>query len=324
MAELEVSGAMTLVELAKRLNNSQIMDIAEVLDKTNEIFKDMPMVEANQPTSHVIAQRTALPSGSWRQINQGVAYESSLTKQIVEPIGMLESYSKCDEALAMMSGNPARFRWTEDKAFIEGLAQTFATAFFYGDTATVPEKFNGLSVRAAYDAAADTYVIDAGGSGSDCTSIWVCEVGEDKVHLIYPRGSRSMGISAEDMGIQLVLESTSSLNVFRAYVTHFVLRIGLAIHDDKAVQRIASIESAGSSNIFDPDNLVKAINLLPSMGKNAVIYCNKTIRSQMDINVMDKTNVYYTIREPYGEPLLYFRGVPVRTCEAITDTETAL
>ena len=321
MAELETAGQLTLIELAKRTNNSEIMDIAEVLDKTNEIFKDMPMVEANQPTSHVISQRTALPSGTWRQINAGVAYESSQTKQVVEPIGMLESFSKCDEALALLSRNPARFRWTEDKAFIEGLAQTFATAFFYGDTATVPEKFNGLSVRAAYDAAADTYVIDEGGSGSDCTSIWVVEVGENKVHLVYPSGSRSMGIGSEDMGIQLVTDGT---NPFRAFVTHFVLRIGLAIHDDKAVQRIASIESAGSSNIFDPDNLVKAINLLPGMGQGAVIYCNKTIRSQMDINVMDKTNVYYTIREPYGEPLLYFRGVPVRTCEAILDTETAL
>ena len=38
----------------------------------------------------------------------------------------------------------------------------------------------------------------------------------------------------------------------------------------------------------------------------------------------DKTNVNYTSSDAFGVPVTRFRGVPVRLCEAIVDTETAI
>jgi hypothetical protein len=38
----------------------------------------------------------------------------------------------------------------------------------------------------------------------------------------------------------------------------------------------------------------------------------------------DKTNVNYDARDPFGRPLMTFQGHPVRLCEAILDTESAV
>jgi len=96
MAELTVRGQLTLVELAKRTNNKELLTIAEVLNEDNELVQDAVWLEANDITSHVYTRRTSLPTGSWRQINKGVVEEASSTQQIREPIGILEAFSKTD------------------------------------------------------------------------------------------------------------------------------------------------------------------------------------------------------------------------------------
>jgi hypothetical protein len=80
--------------------------------------------------------------------------------------------------------------------------------------------------------------------------------------------------------------------------------------------------TTGTTNIFDPKILVRAINHMPNNGKGAVIYVNETLKSQMDNDAMDKTNVYYTSEEAYGGPLTRFRGVPVKRIDKILDTES--
>jgi len=52
-----------------------------------------------------------------------------------------------------------------------------------------------------------------------------------------------------------------------------------------------------------------------------VIYVNKTLKTQMDIDAKDKANVNYTTANVWGVPTLMFRGVPVKICEGIVNTE---
>jgi len=47
----------------------------------------------------------------------------STSNQIVETCGMLEAYSEIDKDLAMLNGNTADFRLSEDTAIIEGMAK---------------------------------------------------------------------------------------------------------------------------------------------------------------------------------------------------------
>lgn len=314
------STSPTLLNLAAQLNNGNIMTVAEVLNETNEIIRDAVWVEANNVGGHKGSQRTSLPAGTWRKINDGVAKEKGETKPITESIGILQARSELDVELYKIAPNPQQFRTNEDMAFVEGLGQTFADTFIYGDTDLYPERFKGLDRRITSKTA--TNAVDGGGSGSDTTSIWIVQWGVNKVHMIYPRGSQ-IGLEIRNLGEETVSGQTANTK-FRALVTEFTLRAGLFVHDDRCIQRICNIETAGSSNTFDEDDLITALNRLPYSGAGAVIYCNATIKTQMDIRVKDKTNVFYTAADAFGVPVTTFRGVPVRKVDAILNTETAL
>ena len=319
MPATDVTKPVGVVEAAKRTLNKNVLEVAEVLAEINDFVNDSFWTESNQQFSHKHVRRLALPQGTYRRFNKGVPTEASQTVDIVEDIGMLSTYSELDKDLVEGNNNPKLFRWQEDKGFLEGLAQTFADTFIYGNRATDPEKINGLATR--YNAVGGN-VWSAGGSGDDLTSIWIVQWGLDKVFFVYPRGSATVGIRVVDKG-QVTLEDDDG-NKFEGYRTFFESKHGLVIRDERSVQRICNIETSGETNIFDPKILVRAINHMPMKAKGAVIYVNETIGSQMDNNAMDKTNVYYTSREVYGQPVTFFRGIPVHRCDAILDTESAL
>jgi len=322
MAELAVRGQLTLVELAKRTHNKELLQIAEILNEDNELFDDAVWSEANDLTSHVYTQRSSLPTGSWRSINEGVTEESSSTKQVRESLGILEAFSKVDCLLVDNAPNPTQFRTDEDMAFIEGMGQNLVEKFFYGNEATDPEEITGLSVRSAYDATTDANVWDAGGDGSDTMSCWIIQWGVRSVFLTYPRGSKSMGINRTDLGKQIAYDS--EYKPYMAYWSNFAANVGIVIRDDRRVQRIVNIESAGAANIFDEDLLIKALNHMPQRGAGAIVYMNETLLSQMDIRAKDKSNVNWQPGEAFGKQMTYFNGHPVKKVDQLVITETAI
>jgi hypothetical protein len=56
------------------------------------------------------------------------------------------------------------------------------------------------------------------------------------------------------------------------------------------------------------------------MGRT-VIYCNRVIRTYLDLQAMNKTNVLLRLEEFAGKSITTFRGIPVRTCDAILNNE---
>jgi hypothetical protein len=59
------------------------------------------------------------------------------------------------------------------------------------------------------------------------------------------------------------------------------------------------------------------------MGRT-VIYCNRVLRTYLDLQAMNKTNVLLRIEEFDGKPVTTFRGIPVRTCDAILNNEARI
>lgn len=340
MAEFNVRDQLTLLELAKRTNFGSLVTIVEVLEETNEWLQDAIWSEANQPMSHITTQRTSKPTGTWRKINQGVAPEASSTKQITEGIGILESYSRVDKLLAQLSGNVDTFRSGEDKAFIEGLSENLSDVMFRctgstltGDTTVYPERFNGLPRR--LDSASLSGVIDHGSASATAdTSIYVVQWGEGRVHMIYPKGSPTMGVEHENLGEQTIDVTTTAGTplLMQALVSHFKLHAGLVVRDDRCIRRICSIRGKNvgttsafySSTAYGHHNLIETLNALPYHGAGARIYCNNVVKTQMDILAVDKSNVLYNIENWSGRPITTFRGVPVRRVDAILNSEAAL
>ena len=322
--------ALTLSDWAQRRDpDGTVADIVEVLARTNEIIEDMMWVESNQATSHVSTIRSGYPSGTWRMFNYGVSQEKSRTVQISDGMGMLETYSKVDKALADLNGDSAAFRFSEDKAFIEGLNQSFAETLFYGSKLE-PQKFVGFSPR-YNDTPQDTddllstfNIIDAGGTGSDNTSIWLVVWGANTCHGIFPKGGNA-GLLSRDLGEDTLFDENG--NEYQGYRTHYKWDCGLTIRDWRYVTRIANIDvsdltkdaSAGADLI---DLLIQMVERPPSLGMGRpVIYCNRTIRSFLRRQIVNKDNVYLNMDEVAGKMVLRFDEIPVRRVDAILNTE---
>ena len=321
MATLDAYGQLTLLELAKRKDpNGDAASIAEIMTETNEILIDAVWGEANNTTTHKVVRRDSLPSGSWRSVNSGVAKEASTTTEVNEPIGLLESYSEVDKLLVDIAPSPTKFRMDEASAFIEGMSQTLSDSVIYGDATTSPKEFTGLAAR--LDGLGER-VIGCSGTGDDLTSIYVVQWGLNRIFMVYPKNSKDVGIAHKDLG-EVTLEDADG-NLYQGYRDHFIVKPGLVVKDTRSIARVCNIESAGASNLFNEDKLIQALNFMPQAGKGATIYVNRTVKTQMEIALVDRANVNFTTANGLGGlPVTLFRGCPVRTVESILNTESAI
>lgn len=315
----------TYVDVAKRLApNGNIDKVVEILAQTNEILTDAVAVECNDGTNHKTTIRSGLPKAYWRAINQGVPSAKSTTVQISDGTGMLEVYSEIDKDLAELNGNSAQWRLSEERAFIEGLNQQMAQTVFYGDTSKDPRQFMGLAPRFNDLSAANAQnVVDAGGTGTDNTSIWLVVWGENTCHMIYPKGSVG-GLRQHDLGEETLADQDGGK--YQGYRTHYQWKAGLVVRDWRYVVRVANIDVSNLTSEQGAADLVKlmvkAYHKLPSLGMGrAAWYCNRTVRAMLDIQAASKANVQLSIDQVGGKPQTSLWGVPIRTCDQILNTE---
>lgn len=322
MSTLDGTAQLTIIERSKRLNpDGTPAPLIDVLAEDNPVLKDAPWVEANGQMQHNTTRVISKPTGSFRAFNEGVAKTAGRTVKIVENLAMLEDYAEVDKALADMNPNRQEFLDQENVLHVSGLSENWATKLFYGNENTDPRQFTGFAPRT--NALASKRVISCGGTGSDLTSIYAVQWDIARgVHMVYPMGHPNMGVQSDFMGQHTVQDADG--NNFEAYRTHFKIYGGLVVRDERCIKRLANIETSGSSNTFDDDKLLELVNAFPHNKKGVVLYCNDTVLTQMDIMAKDKSNVNYSTRNVFGEDLTHFRGIPVRVCDAIVDTESAV
>lgn len=317
--------ALTLADWGKRVDpNGKIDKITELLSQTNPILEDMLIVEGNLPTGHRTTIRTGLPDATWRLLNYGVPNSKSTTAQVTDSIGMLETYAEIDKSLADLNGNTSEFRLSEDRVFLEAMNQKMAQTLFYGDTSVNPQQFMGLASRYSSKSAGNGQnIIDAGGTGTDNTSIWLVVWGENTVHGIFPKGQK-VGLHMEDKGQQTLKDSAGGQ--YEGYRTHYKWDNGLTLRDWRYVVRIANIDvsdlsvPASAANIVT--QMVKALHRVPNlkMGR-AVFYMNRTVAQALDLQSLDKASLALSVKETEGEWWTTFRGIPIRETDAILETE---
>lgn len=317
--------ALTLADWGKRVDpNGKIDKIIELLGQTNPILQDMLIVEGNLPTGHRTTIRSGLPSATWRLLNYGVQPSKSTTVQVTDSVGMLETYAEVDKSLADLNGNTAEFRLSEDRAFIEAMNQQMAQTLFYGDSSINPQQFMGLSSRYSSKSAGNAQnIIDAGGTGTDNTSIWLVVWGENTVHGIFPKGQKA-GLQMEDKGQQTLKDAAGGQ--YEGYRTHYKWDNGLALRDWRYVVRIANIDVSDLSDPATAANIaklmIKALHRIPNRGMGRpVFYMNRTIAQALDLQSLDKTALAISVKETEGEWWTAFRGVPIRETDALLETE---
>jgi hypothetical protein len=343
MATLDISSRENLLLAAKMTHNNEIIDVAEVLNETNDIIADAIIQRGNDITSHVVARRTALPAVNWVKVGNGWNATTGLLNQVRETMGMLKARYTCPEDVMRLQPNPAKFRQQQERAYIESMGQELANTLVgnaasgaLSPTTSPPEEFAGFQYRyntLSTDSA--KYVINNGNtSGSDNTSIWFVQWGAGKVYLIHPRNTDGGGIKKQDKGLQLVsgdnsVASTTATmsnptNQLWAYITEFSWDVGLCVEDTRCVKRLANIDSVSTETYtLNEDKIIQIRNNFKG-NDPIMMYCNETVFTQLQILAKDKTNVHWTEQNPFGKPMMYFLDMPVRRCDAITNVEATL
>lgn len=339
--------ALTLADIRATMNpDGSVAAAIDMLSQTNEALDDMLWLEANQGMSHLTTVKTGLPAAFWRAYNEGVPPSKSTSAQHTDTCAQLEVYSVVDKALADLNGNSASWRLSEDQAFVEGMNQQMGRTLFYGNSATTPRAFSGLSARYSTIntalAANASNVLDAGGTGSTNTSMWVATWGANSLHGIYPKGSPA-GLQVRDATTNApILDAVG--NRYQAYQTHYKWDCGLSLRDWRYTARVANIDVTQLTGSNAPNLialLVAAVGKLPVASRrisavqsatkpsgigpvvmNQVIYVNRTIRTALALQLLGKSNILLKMDEFDGMQVLTFLGIPIRTMDVLLNTES--
>ena len=341
--------AYTLADLATMFDkDGNLVDVVNMLSQDNEILLDIPWVEANSGMDHMTSVFTGLPSAFWRQYNAGIPSSKATRAPLKDTCAMLEALSFVDRDLAKINGNSAAWRLQEERGFLDGMNQQMAQTVFYGNQLVTPASFSGLSSRMSTvnvaNANSAVNVIDAGGTGSTNTSMWFCGWGPNTGHGLYPKGSEA-GLQVQDVTTNAPIDDgTGTGRKFFALQTHYKWDCGMTIRDWRYFVRIANIDTTLLTGSSAPNliaMMIAAVNKLPAAARKAsavqmagpdaagmpitavqpAIYVNRTLRTALHLQVLNKSNLLLQLEQWAGMPVLTFLGIPIRTCDALLNTE---
>lgn len=306
----------------------QFNPIIEMLMEMNPILEDAIAVECNKGTTHLHTVRTGLPSVTWGRLYKGIPNSKGRTAQVEDTTGFVEGLSTIDKRLLDLSTNEGAVRLSEAQVYLEAMSNEVAGKIFYGNTADDPEEFMGLAPRFNDKSAANGgQIIDAGGTGSDNTSIWFVTWGDNQCNLLYPKGTQA-GVQREDMGEQRVTDENG--NAYYAKEEKFTWHVGMAVKDWRYVSRVANIDvsdmAGGTVKLYDfmRKAYYKLQNRRVAGGKMA-IYCNRDVLEALDALATNAgaTDSFVRLKpmEIEGKEVMTYRGIPIRESDAILNTE---
>ena len=210
--------------------------------------------------------------------------------------------------------------------------QELASTLFYGNEGSEPEAFTGFSPRFNDQTAENARNIITDAATPDATdnaSMWLVVWGPNTVHGIYPKGSKA-GLQVTDKGV-VTIENVDGLGGrMEGYRTHYRWDCGLHVRDWRYIVRInfdlENVIAAGTSGPVLAQLMARAMRRIPNlkMGRPA-FYANRDVLEMVDIQAMEKSNVAFnTIEDAQGKFVTRFRGIPIRTCDALLSTEAGI
>lgn len=285
------------------------MNIVHTITDCMPIFDSAPLIKCNAGTINKTQVVTKYPMGQTRGYNMGTKAETAASKIVQDTTCMTESRHEIDRRIVLLNKNSAKWRMRADAAHIRGMAHKAAERIFNASLARDPLEFNGLAVR--YNKINDC-VIDAGGTGSDLTDIWLINWGADTVHLIYPEGGFA-GITTEfEPNVDAV---DANGGVYKADRTWFRWDMGLAVEDPMQVIRIANVSKAkladGSTDLTKL--MIEASERMPEeVSAGCSYYMTRSVRTMLRQQILAKPNVQLEFKTVAGKRVQSFDDIAVQ------------
>ena len=337
----------TLIDVARRLNPSGSIEteVVEASNIVNQVLADAYWMECNDGSSHVTTVRNLLPTVARMRAYKGYTPSKSVTYQAASATGSVGVMSQIDERVLRVQTDQEAFMVSESFPAIESLNQTVASDIFYANSKTDADSPMGLgpqfSAHSGTDITKSSYnVIDGGGTGNTNTSIWLIGWGNRTVHMIYPKGTVG-GIKHENRG-KLHADDGNGGTIF-LWTHTWDWSYGVVVRDWRFAIRICNIDiasiMAGAANQVDIMKLMvqgynKARRFMSPgtapvntpMATRWAFYANNDVISYLDTQTYAKiSNRMIDYKDDVtGKNVLTFRGIPIRDCEAILDTEATV
>lgn len=303
-------------------------EIIKLTEKFNPIIYDAYVREGNMTDGHRTTAVSNDPRGTWTGFNEGVQPVKSMNRQVTDRAGYDTARIEVDVRLANLERDKAAFMMGEAESVMRGLALDHAETLFYGNSNLNPKRFMGLAPRynsMSYESARNILNGQPGGGQSGTgglTSIWIITWGPQTAFEFFPQAEGAqVGIKMRDLGEETVHDANGGR--YRAYVHQLEQWVGFCLRDWRSCARIAQIEIADlASHAVDiPTLLTKAVHRLRGGSGQRVIYCSEAVYTEIDILAQQKSNAYFRPMEWAGTEITSFRGIPIRMCESILDTE---
>ena len=165
--------------------------------------------------------------------------------------------------------------------------------------------------------------IDAGGTGTNFTSVYFVNWGERTCSGFFPKNGQA-GLKKEDLGQKTVTDPNG--NEFEALVTKWNWDVGLTVRDYRAVGALRNIDTAwfGTATSAQKQKLIENVIRVHDRLRdpNAIMYCSRSMYTFFKLCLIDKNNVHVDlVTLENGIKELRVDGLIVRKLDCISEKE---
>ena len=266
---------------------------------------------------------------------------------------MMEDLSSVDAKLAEKSGNVQAYRASERIGKLQSANVWMGRNFIYGSPVLSPDTFMGIAPRySSLSALSGSQIVNAGGTGSDNTSVYAVTWGGSGCNLIYPEGTTA-GFDMKDMtpGGPVLIDAPvtdAERKKMLGYQDWMGIHVGLTLGDWGMGGRIANIDvsdlrkdASTGADLYDlltdlkwklkVDTAALGINYETGnlvQGKT-VLYANRTVLSFLEKQARNHKNAELRLEEIVGRNSqkvfqLYFGEWEFKCLDSITNAEAVV
>jgi hypothetical protein len=320
--------ALSLADVMTRQDpDGSVAPIIETLQQIEPMLGHARWTMCNTKTKHRTTMRTGIPAMAFRSYNEGSQTTKTTTMQVTDTTGMISDYGEVDARLVEDQTDPLAFRVSESLGKLQAFTDFVAHNVFYGNTATDPKGFLGLAPRYSdKSVASGRQIVDAGGTGSDNTSVWLVTWGDQATSLLYPENSPA-GFRHKDLGV--VTSERADDKKLEVYRDHYEWDVGLTCRDWRGNVRIPNIDvsnltkdAATGADLIDL--MIDAEELLtrvPTLTGTTAYYCNATVHGFLRKQALNGNNVQLRVEDIAGQPVTMFGNYPIYRSDALLSTE---
>lgn len=316
---LRARNEQSIAELAKNQEGGegQAYKIAEVLMNRSTILQDAPVVKANDGLNFNVGIRALLPKPTLINAEKRVKPGAGAVRDLEFHSTKMRSYCAISKDNLDFLKNDKRTILLEEKAHIQGMNHLAQRLIIYGDPATDPLEFPGItrfyseSGKNNADQIIDAAVEfpTASKTGTKLRDILVVAWSTETVYLFHP-----VGVAAGLKRVAPKLEESETSDGFKPiYLSRFDWSLGCVIKDPRAVIRIVNIDlDLVKTNAHNLPRLVqKAVNrIYPKMGVRTAIYSDIEVMEEADRQAKEEVKSSTLVwKDVYG------RGVENITCQ---------